>query len=224
MENISIESVPARTGQIVNSSAESHNSISKNTDNHHLAEEPVPKKLRCRKSIARSSIVLRSTHKVTSLPYLPTEIVEMILCNVSTSNLLNCRLVSWHWNAISCRIIRGRDDISVHLALVGGKYVHIMQHRHTSTANYTLGPRSLADLVVCLEESTLFPFTSFRFDGMSTKSFGLEDLRQFIKTWGSSVRSIRVNLPEFENVEILQILLFEKFPNLKKLRFLLELT
>lgn len=120
--------------------------------------------------------------------------------------------------------MRGRE-IPLHFALDGSNYTKHFRHLQCgpcainlcqSNINPSAFPNRLTDLVACLEESECFPFTSFRFDGMSMMSF--DGLMNFFNIWGQSIRALRVSLsgPK-EHVRVLLHLLLEKVPNLKTL-------
>ncbi|XP_037042724.1 uncharacterized protein LOC119079042 [Bradysia coprophila] len=211
---------PASIGQI-------GNAIRTNADPaiEHSSEEPMTKNSRYSEPIASSSNRTPNIRKKTSFKDLPPEMVEEVLSNAFTLDLLHCRLVNRQWNEISSRIIQERDDISLCFEYSLGRYVQRFQQRQCKPCSLNirrsvpaLSVKHLTDLVICLNESPLFPFTSYRFDQLTTDL--LVSMIDFIRNWGNRVRSLRVSFSDSRgNVEILLKMLCGRLPNLKKLTF-----
>lgn len=150
---------------------------------------------------------------------------EKIFHNVTTSQLLTLRLVNQQWNEISSVIVSRRDNVSLHFAASGSKNIQKFPRRlckdcsqNEFEVTYISGSKSLTDLTACLDESSLFPVTSFRFDQMSMESF--QGMTQFLTIWGDRIRTLRVSFSmSTKNLEILVTSLFGKLPNLKELTF-----
>lgn len=143
--------------------------------------------------------------------------LDEIFKSLTKSDLLNCRLVNRRCNEVSSRVMRARDDISLHFEFTKGKFVQRIHHQHCeqlSDSISKLGSKSLADLVSCMKDPARFPITSFRLDGLSN----LEDIRNFLTIFGKEMRSLRVSLNCLKlNSEMLRKLIFEELPNLKVL-------
>lgn len=146
--------------------------------------------------------------------------LDKVLKNVATSDLLNCRRVNSQWNAISSHVLRRRCDVQLHFAFLNGKFMQKVPDRNSSelidlSENLTtFGSKSLPDLVDCLKCSENFPFSNFRFDHSYDHALRKrrisEDISEFIAIFGENIEAIEVPIDSE--------LILEKFPNVKKLK------
>lgn len=150
--------------------------------------------------------------------------IDAILKNVATSDLLNCRQINRAWNEVSSRIMHQRGDIELTFSFKDGKFMKCIQHhpqRESLLAkqcppNIIIGSKGLSDLLLCFQESAYFPFSSFRFDDLAM--FGNEDMKNFLSIYGGNILALAIKLDDPENhVHMLRALLLEKVPNLMKL-------
>lgn len=137
---------------------------------------------------------------------------------MATTDLLNCRRVNQQWNEISSRIIRNRDDITIHFKFVNGEFVKkIYRHdRLKVVTRGTLGVKKLSELVACVQDSQDFLCRSYRFDGI--EHLESVDIRSFLNVFGEKIHSLEILLCIEEKFsEVLRTILFET-PNLKKFK------
>lgn len=128
--------------------------------------------------------------------------LEAILRNVATSDLINCRQVNRKWNEISSHIMRQRADFQI---------VFSLELMHDKSM------QRLSDLIDCLERSKHFPFSSFRFKNLGTNERERDYLERFWTFWGDKIYALDVKIDETNDAELLRVLILEKVPNLKKL-------
>lgn len=151
------------------------------------------------------------------------QMLEAVLKNVTTSDLLNCRQVSHQWNGISSEIFRKRADINLHFVYRYGRFVQMLRNRHCvellediEEPSSRYGTKTLTDLVDCFAESKHFPYSNFRFNRLS--KCRSSDMTRFISLWGKDIVTLKVSVDEPErNIGIMKDLIFEKVPNLKHL-------
>lgn len=138
---------------------------------------------------------------------------------MTTSDLVSCRQVNRKWNEISTSLMRRRADIQIIFELYSGCLLQLIQRIPTETLLKDFWPMvnknrslSLNYLVKCIELSTDFPFTNFRFKDVVK----IDDINSFLLIWGENISSIAVKIEVEDNVEMLRALL-QSTPNLKKL-------
>lgn len=145
--------------------------------------------------------------------------LEAILCNLATLDLVNSRQINRKWNEISSRIMRQRADIQIVFSYLGGELMQLVQHppRQTLLKDFLplvneLHKLSFVDLIDCLKQSINFPFTSFRF-----KDFVEGDaIEELLSIWGQNIYALGVKIETTDDVKMLKTWL-EKTPKLKKL-------
>lgn len=145
--------------------------------------------------------------------------LETILRNVDTSDLINCRQVNRKWNEISSQIMRQRADIQIVFSLKNGLLMRIIPY---ISGESLLGSQltnmessmSFSDLITCLEQSEHFPFSSFRFKDLRTG--GNDNLERFWSIWGENIYELAVKIDDANDVRMLRVLL-ERTPNVRKL-------
>lgn len=150
--------------------------------------------------------------------------LQAILRQLSTSDLIKCRQVNGKFNEIASQTLRQRDDINLHFSGQDQdrKYMQKMNCDellvNICKAYSAYSSKSLADLVSCLKKSNQFPVTSFRFDEFYYSKFGIEDMRSFLSIWGTNILSLNIDLNDQESSNgLLRDVLIDKVPNLKKL-------
>ncbi|KAG4071936.1 hypothetical protein HA402_006097 [Bradysia odoriphaga] len=189
-----------------------------NSDSQHSSEEPAKKKQRLNAStVPVFQPNIHVTEQVKSFADLPIEMLDEIFNNLTTFDLLNCRRINRQWNEASSRIMRGRDDITLHFAFTEGTFVQKIHHQHCEKlceSMSRLSSNTLLDLVNSMQNPEKFPFTSYRFDGLSNLED--RDMNNFLTIFGKKIRSLKVNLTHSkQSGEILRKLVFEEAPNLK---------
>lgn len=154
------------------------------------------------------------------------QMLEAILQNVTTLDLLKCRQMNRKWSEISLRIMRQRTDMELRFCFDDdeGEFLrHFpMYKNYELIANIAdndhsgLSCMSLSEFASFLQNGNNFPYTSFRFDHF--ESFANEEMKSFLSIWGTNILALNIRLEDPTNdIEILRDLLFRKVPNLRKL-------
>ncbi|XP_037048254.1 uncharacterized protein LOC119082766 [Bradysia coprophila] len=184
-------------------------------------------------------------HRATSMRFLPVEMVALILNYAESPILRRCRQVNRQWNEIASEILQNRADYPLHFEFTDGKFAQKLVEKHCAEVLFNkqcriskFGAKNLKCLVRCVRNSTHFPVTNFRFDGIrGTESrhtssllkyvrsgFGSEPeeilgckyLRKLVTIVGKTMRILKVTIKSGKCDEILRILL-ENTPNLADL-------
>lgn len=148
--------------------------------------------------------------------------LETILRNVASLDLVDCREVNRKWNMVSSQILRQRTDIQITFSSQKGRLMSCIRHRPFWLQKDYFKTRKksmrLTDLIDCLEKSKNFPFSSFRFKDLGSDGTG--DFERFSSFWGENIHEIAANIDDDENTsnnaEMLRFLL-ERTANLKRL-------
>lgn len=96
--------------------------------------------------------------------------LDAVVQNVSTKDLLKCRQINLIWNESASRIMSRRADIALRFGFYSGRFMHKVGWRKylcnelRGVHNYTITSNSLTNFVNCLKESANFPYTNFHFD------------------------------------------------------------
>lgn len=124
--------------------------------------------------------------------------------------------------------MRSRDDITLIFKFTERKFVQKIHHQHREKLCDSMlmpGSKTLTDLVDCIiQDPERFPFTSYRFDGLSKLVDG--NVNHFLAAFGKQIRSLEVYITNSglysDRDELLRKLVSEEAPNLKILKIVFQ--